>query len=884
MKYILLAIALVLSCVTSAHSQRLLPPRLQAVEGRYRTVALSTDLPNLANMLEGEKVIVLRHNGGQTFGDCEPFVVVYTGAGPTVDNVFTFDGPGAGTERFIKADQSKVDVMQAGAIGDGVNDDSQEILAAMTAMSAKGGGKVVFPKKTFEHNFQGIAIPGNLTLEGNGAVIENAFWAFNSPNCVCSNFTFRRTGDTLIGGTDYHGIQAVTTDHHIFTDLRFAYTGTTTSGSAFRISGARHIKIDRCYFGPDAGAMGVANYGRDIQISNCEFDYAQNDDAIVFKSVTNTDSGSSSNWTISNCIVRGASGMISIGSECAGYIRNITITNVTGEDCNSLLLCKNGIEATPDEYLGGTIENVTLNGFSFRQTRMTESGHCRVDDSGAFTNEDTPWSDATADDVEVFVSPTTNDAIYFGHATTRFKYIVFNLTTPAVGSFAITWEYWDGSTWNNMADNGLSDGSTSFTAVAGWKQVNFGTLSGWTPTTVNSVSAYWIRARLSTFTSMSTLPQIGQGGLQVVSHGSGPLIWISCRKNGLVQNINVGNGTVEPRVRQHEPQLAAFLFMQGYDNSGFTNTIRGVSIHDIDCRDPRGGAIDTAFLHGKMVPLGLRFEESTPDAGATVFDNVNLYNLRIKDLGGSFLNKGYWPAGSAFTITRLKMRNIHLDNPSTDPISNDYIRSIDVFHDAGIEEFTGLKVDNASTETRLPGPVSTDQENVSGGTPSGDAPSITTPGYMKVEEMHMDSDESDIASASPVIFRYRIPTRRYIARYEFISKGFPSDGANNNVYIVRKDVSGAKTSITSIGIQAYSAFTSGVRYATANGLLSPTDVAGADVTFLADAGTAPFSTTSALKGEKSIYNAGDYMEVWRADNGIGQLENSLRLRIYYLEY
>jgi polygalacturonase len=330
----------------------------------YRIVQLSTDLSSVSNPVEGETALVLRHNSAQSVGDVEPFEVKYLStSGATIDNVFVFDAPGASAERFVKLDKTKIDVMQAGAVGNGINDDSQEIVAAMNAMSALGGGKVVFPRKTFEHNFQSITVPSNITVEGNGAIIENAWWAVTGNDTIIRDLTFRRTGDTLISSADYHGIQPLSGNGNRLFNLRFEYTGPTVSGAAIRITGATHAILDGIYFGNNAGAMGVANYGTDIQILNLESDNGQNDDGIAIKSVG--PGLNSKRWKLNNITIRGGASGVSIGSEIADSIEDISVTNLTCDNCASVVFVKAGYDATPTQYLGGTIKNVVIDGFVY---------------------------------------------------------------------------------------------------------------------------------------------------------------------------------------------------------------------------------------------------------------------------------------------------------------------------------------------------------------------------------------------------------------------------------------------------------------------------------------------------------------------------------------
>lgn len=138
----------------------------------------------------------------------------------------------------------------------------------------------------------------------------------------------------------------------------------------------------------------------------------------------------------------------------------------------------------------------------------TEAMYARALDGAAYTNDDAAAANATANDMTLLPAvEEVNDAYYFG-AAGKFSGILLNLGTAGVGT-AITWEYYNGSSWATLT---LSDQSAGFTAVAGEKLIAFDPPSTWVATTINSVSAYWIRARCST-ASFTTQPKGTQAWL-----------------------------------------------------------------------------------------------------------------------------------------------------------------------------------------------------------------------------------------------------------------------------------------------------------------------------------------------------------------------------------
>jgi hypothetical protein len=100
-----------------------------------------------------------------------------------------------------------------------------------------------------------------------------------------------------------------------------------------------------------------------------------------------------------------------------------------------------------------------------------------------------------------------NDKLYCGKAT-QFKRFVIDVQTAAVGYTAVTWEYWNGSTWTTLTTAGTADFSADGT-------VTFTIPGSWAKTTVNGINAYWIRAQQTAASpaTPATLLSIGRGSL-----------------------------------------------------------------------------------------------------------------------------------------------------------------------------------------------------------------------------------------------------------------------------------------------------------------------------------------------------------------------------------
>ncbi len=127
------------------------------------------------------------------------------------------------------------------------------------------------------------------------------------------------------------------------------------------------------------------------------------------------------------------------------------------------------------------------------------------DDGGAFTDETTDANSAAANDVDLLPAiPAVDDAFYVG-ADAVFSQVKFNIGTAGAGTWTLTWEYYDRltSAWTALAN--VTDGTTGFT-TSGTNTVTFDRPDTWGKTAVNSATYFWVRGRVSAYTSITTQP------------------------------------------------------------------------------------------------------------------------------------------------------------------------------------------------------------------------------------------------------------------------------------------------------------------------------------------------------------------------------------------
>lgn len=121
------------------------------------------------------------------------------------------------------------------------------------------------------------------------------------------------------------------------------------------------------------------------------------------------------------------------------------------------------------------------------------------DGASTYTDDTTDINDlGTAD---VTIANTIGACWYIGYDY-KFNSILLNRSTASNGG-TVVWEYWNGSAWSTLT---LTSGALTGT---GWAKPCWVIPSDWATTSVNSVTLYWIRVRVSG--SFLTAPILSQG-------------------------------------------------------------------------------------------------------------------------------------------------------------------------------------------------------------------------------------------------------------------------------------------------------------------------------------------------------------------------------------
>jgi hypothetical protein len=132
-------------------------------------------------------------------------------------------------------------------------------------------------------------------------------------------------------------------------------------------------------------------------------------------------------------------------------------------------------------------------------------GGAVADDGGVQTDETIEANNETVNDMTLLpVTPAVDDAYYFGKSS-LWDWLELRMGTAGIGTWDIAWEYWNGAGWVSLAD--VVDNTSGF-RVTGTRLVSFTRPPDWGQTIVGGIAGlYWIRARVSAYTSVVTQPK-----------------------------------------------------------------------------------------------------------------------------------------------------------------------------------------------------------------------------------------------------------------------------------------------------------------------------------------------------------------------------------------
>ena len=194
------------------------------------------------------------------------------------------------------------------------------------------------------------------------------------------------------------------------------------------------------------------------------------------------------------------------------YTITATTTNDGTTDLNDIQVpfSISGGELIAGNFIKATALNTAVQRGGTDIPHMPPTGRIQIEGAvqkagGVYTDYTTEAQSSTTNDLPLLAAaPAVNDAWLFGCDN---PCRIFNqeIDTAGVGTWTITYEYWDGSEWAALAN--VDDLTTGFT-VLGANSTTWDMPTDWATQTVtgSAVSSYWGRARVSAFTSIATQP------------------------------------------------------------------------------------------------------------------------------------------------------------------------------------------------------------------------------------------------------------------------------------------------------------------------------------------------------------------------------------------
>lgn len=302
---------------------------------------------------------------------------------------------------------NEINATQFGAVGDGHTDCTKAIQAAIDAAAEKGNCRVTFDEGTYlsgavfiksgvefhlpkgselraiqddalyperptrvagiemewptalvnvyqQHN---VRITGDGVIDGNGKYWWHKFWGDDGRGGMLADYDKRglrwavdydckRVRAVAVYDSEDIEVHDVTINRSGFWSLTLTYSERVT------VDGVK-IRANIGGYGPSSDGIDIDS-SRDILVQNCDIDC--NDDNIGLKAGRDADglrvNRPTENVTIRNCVTRSGHGMVTLGSETSGGIRNVLVQNILAYGT------ANGVRIKSARVRGGVVENI----------------------------------------------------------------------------------------------------------------------------------------------------------------------------------------------------------------------------------------------------------------------------------------------------------------------------------------------------------------------------------------------------------------------------------------------------------------------------------------------------------------------------------------------
>ena len=179
------------------------------------------------------------------------------------------------------------------------------------------------------------------------------------------------------------------------------------------------------------------------------------------------------------------------------YSHDIPIPSIAGVFINA-----SGGVVTPSGTQHIPISSIELS-YTTRVVIELDAAHTFVYPS-TYVDETAQCQSDTTNDIHLLPSGcVVGDGFLIGIEHPSWDGLVFNIGTAGVGNWTLEWTYWNGTTWAGLTV--LSDETNSF-KTAGVLRVSFTQPTLWSLTTFNGKEAYYLRVRVISGSTFTTLP------------------------------------------------------------------------------------------------------------------------------------------------------------------------------------------------------------------------------------------------------------------------------------------------------------------------------------------------------------------------------------------
>jgi len=206
-----------------------------------------------------------------------------------------------------------------------------------------------------------VTISGKGVIDGNGKYWWHKFWGADGKSGMLGDYRARG----LRWAVDYDCKRVRALAVYDSEDVEIRDVTIKRSGFwSLTLTYSERVKVDGVVIRANIGGFGPSSDGvdidssRDILVENCDIDC--NDDNICLKAGRDFDglrvNRPCENITIRNCVTRSGHGMLTLGSETSGGIRNVTVENLKAYGTT------NGVRIKSAKVRGGVIENIRIRG------------------------------------------------------------------------------------------------------------------------------------------------------------------------------------------------------------------------------------------------------------------------------------------------------------------------------------------------------------------------------------------------------------------------------------------------------------------------------------------------------------------------------------------